>query len=528
MPTFNLADLFELVADACGDREALIAGDRRLTYRELDERANRLAHHLQSLGVGHGDHVGLHLLNGTEYAEGMLACFKIRAVPINVNFRYVTDELKHLFDDADLVVNITNERFLERVEAIRDGVPKLKHVIVVERSYEDALAAASPERGFGPRSSDDLYCAYTGGTTGLPKGVMWRHEDIFFAGMGGGDVFHSGNYVTRPEELVERLPDPGLVALATPPFMHVSAHWLLFSVMFGGGKMVVTPEGKFDPELIWELVSTEGVNMLIIVGDAMARPLADALEAKRDDYNTSTLLVVGSGGAVLSPSTKERFANLLGTTMVVDGYGSSETGTMGRQATSAGQEAAGARFDMGPTTKVLDDDGNFVEPGSDVIGRLARTGNIPLRYHKDPEKTAKTILESGGQRWVIPGDYARVLSDGTIELLGRGSVSINTGGEKVYPEEVEAVVKGHPDVFDAVVVGVPDERWGERVVALVKPKEGTMPTLRSLQEHSRTKLAGYKVPRDMVIVLEIVRSPAGKSDYRWAKQCAIDALSAAD
>ena len=523
--SFNLADLFEGVADAVRDREALVAGDRRLTYRQLDERANRLAHHLTSLGVGRDDHVGLQMVNGTEYAEGMLACFKLRAVPINVNFRYVEDELRYLFDDADIVVNICNERFADRVEAIRGQLPNLRDVIVVERDYEEALEASSAARDFGPRSSDDLYCAYTGGTTGLPKGVIWRHEDIFFAGMGGGDVFHAGNYVSKPEELVERLPDPGLVALATPPFMHVSAHWLLFSVLFGGGKMVVTPEGRFDPKMIWRLVSQERVNMLIIVGDAMARPLADELAADRDSYDTSSLLVVGSGGAVLSPSTKEKLANTLGSTMVVDGYGSSETGTMGRQATAAGQDASGARFDMGETTKVLDDDGNFVEPGSDVIGRLARTGNIPLRYHKDPEKTEKTFVEAGGKRWVVPGDYARVHADGTIELLGRGSVSINTGGEKVYPEEVEAVVKGHPAVFDAVVVGVPDERWGERVVAVVRPTEGSSPTLDDIQQMCRTKLAGYKVPRDICIVDEIVRSPAGKTDYRWAKERAASASS---
>jgi acyl-CoA synthetase (AMP-forming)/AMP-acid ligase II len=523
--TFNLADLYELVADAVPDREALIAGDRRLTYRALDERANRLAHHLSSIGIGKDDHVGLHLLNGTEYAEGMLACFKIRAVPINVNFRYVAEELRHLFEDGDVVVNICNERFLDRVDAVRAELPKLREVIVVERDYEDRLAAHSPDRDFGERSPDDLYCAYTGGTTGFPKGVIWRQEDIFFAGMGGGDVMHAGNYVSKPEELVERLPDPGLVALATPPFMHVSAHWLLFSVMFGGGKMVVTPEGRFDPKLIWRLVSDEGVNMLIIVGDAMARPLAEELEANRDSINTSTLLVVGSGGAILSPSTKEKISSMLPTTMIADGYGSSETGTIGSQRMMPGEQAKGARFSMGDNARVFDDDFKQVAPGSGVIGRLARRGYIPLRYHKDPEKTASTFVEVEGERWVLPGDYATVLEDGSIELLGRGSVSINTGGEKVYPEEVEAVVKGHPDVFDAVVVGVPDERWGERVVAVVMPAHGADVSLEAIQEHCRDKLAGYKVPRDICVVDEVVRSPAGKTDYRWAKERAAAALT---
>ncbi len=529
------ADLWELAVDTLRekgdlDREALVifgsdtAGTGRRTYGELEDGANRFAHHLLGLGVRHGDPVALYLENRPEYVEVMLGAYKAGAVPVNVNFRYVEDELRYLFDDADLVVLITNDEFLSRVEAIRGDAPKLREVIVVERDYEDRLAASSSERDFGPRSADDLYVAYTGGTTGLPKGEIWRQEDNFFAGMGGGDVFHSGNYIAAPEELVARLPDPGLVALATPPFMHVSAHWLLYSVLFGGGKMVVTERGRFDPQAIWQLVSSEGVNMLIIVGDAMARPLADELEANRDAYDTSTLLVIGSGGAVLSPSTKARLGTLLPSTMITDGYGSSETGTMGTQRNTGG-EAGGARFAMSDAARVFDDDLNAVQPGSEVIGRLARRGHIPLRYHKDPEKTAKTFVEVDGERWVLPGDYAKVLEDGTIELLGRGSVSINTGGEKVYPEEVEAVVKGHPDIVDAVVVGVPDERWGERVVAVVRPAERTTPSLESIQEVCRTKLAGYKVPREICVVEQIVRSPAGKTDYRWAKDVAISASS---
>ncbi len=510
--TFNLADLFESVVDAVGDREALVAGDRRLTYTALDERSNRLAHHLQSLGVGAGDAVGLQMVNGTEYAEGMLACFKIRAIPVNVNYRYVEDELRHLFEDADLVVNLTNEQFANRVVAARTA--RLEHVIVVERDYESALALSSPERDFGPRSSDDLYCAYTGGTTGFPKGVIWRHEDIFFAGMGGGDVMHSGNHIATPEGLAERIPEGGMVALATPPLMHVSAHWLLFSLLFGGGKMVFTSEGRFDPAQIWHLVGTEGVNMLIIVGDAMARPLADALA--NNTYDTSSLFVVGSGGAVLSPSTKEKLTALLPNVIVADGFGSSETGTMGTHR-SSGADVGPTRFTMNDSVAVFDDDLQRLEPGSDVIGRLARRGHIPLRYHKDEAKTAATFATIDGERWVLPGDFARVRDDGTIELLGRGSVCINSGGEKVYPEEVEAVVKGHPHVADAVVVGVPDERWGERVVALIQPSDEP-PTLDDIQSICRDKLAGYKVPREIKIVQQIVRSPAGKTDYGWAKQ----------
>src|SRR5438552_10392804 len=276
--------------------------------------------------------------------------------------------------------------------------------------------------------------------------------------------------------------------------MHVSAHWLLFSLFFGGGKMVVTSQGRFDPALIWRLVSDELVNMLIIVGDAMARPLASELAAHPESYDSASLIVVGSGGAVLSPSTKEKLSALLPSAMIVDGFGSSETGTMGTQRGSS------RGFTVSDASEVFDDDFRPAPVG--VIGRLARRGHIPLRYHKDPEKTKATFVDIESERWVLPGDYARRLEDGTIELLGRGSVSINTGGEKVYPEEVEADVKGHPDVFDAVVVGVPDERWGERVVAVIAPGEHA-PVLEEIQALCREKLAGYKAPRDIVVVDEI-------------------------
>jgi acyl-CoA synthetase (AMP-forming)/AMP-acid ligase II len=517
--TYNLADLFELVADAVPDRTAIVAGERRLSYAQLDERSSRLAHHLAGQGIGERDHVGLQMVNGTEYVEGMLAAFKLRAVPVNVNYRYVSDELRHLFDDADLKALIVNERFVDRVRAIKDGLPLLKHALVVETDYEHAIEVSSPARDFGARSSDDIYIAYTGGTTGLPKGVLWRHEDIFFAAMGGGDPFHSGAVVSRPDQLLDKIPDVGLTALAVPPFMHVSAHWLVFSVLFGGGTMVVVPGGRFEPGEIWQLVARERVQMLIIVGDAMGRPLADQLA--RGDYDTTSLLVIGSGGAVLSPVTKEQLSSLVPHAMVVDGFGASETGTLGSQATFTGSgPATGARFPMSEHTVVLDDDLRPVIPGSGVVGRLARRGHIPLGYYNDPEKTASTFVEVDGERYVVPGDFATVEADGTVVLLGRGSVSINTGGEKVYPEEVEAAVKGHPDVFDAVVVGVPDERWGERVVAVVQPRLGRTPALEDVQAFCRDRVAGYKVPRDLVVVDEVVRSPSGKTDYRWARETA--------
>ena len=528
--TFNLCDLFELVVDAVPDREAMVAGDRRLTYGELDRHANRLAHHLLATGVRAGDHVGLQLLNGTEYVEAMLAAFKIRAVPINVNYRYVGAELTDLFDDADLVALVLHRQFCPRVAAVAPGLPRLRQFVVVQDgtgeadmaeavSYEDALASASPHRDFGRRSGNDLYCAYTGGTTGTPKGVLWRHEDIFFAAMGGGDPLQSGSVITRPEELVDRLFDPGMVSLAAPPLMHVSAHWLAFESLFSGGCLVVTPQGRFDPKTIWTLVRREGVNVLLIVGDAMARPLADALAAAQDDYDTKTLMVIASGGAVLSPSIKEALSSLVSSAFIVDGFGASETGTVGSRSTMPGSPITeeGPRFTVNDQTTVLDDELRPVVPGSRTTGRLARRGHIPLGYYNDPEKTAATFVEAEGVRWALPGDMAQVEADGTVVLLGRGSESINTGGEKVYPEEVETALKRHPAVFDAVVVGTPDPRWGERVVAVVKPRPGQRPTLEEIQSFCRTRMAGYKVPRHVVLVDEVLRFPSGKADYRWAR-----------
>lgn len=535
MAGFNLADLFELVADAVPDRGAVVDPRRRLSYAELDARANRLAAHLKKQGLAPGDHIGLQLLNGSEYLEGMLAAFKLRAVPINVNYRYVEAELAYLFDDADLVALIYSRQFGSRVAAAREAVPKLQHLLVVDDGtqaqaapdsgeYEAALAAADPNRPPNTdRSGDDRYIAYTGGTTGMPKGVVWRQEDMFFAAMGGGDVYQSGNFIVTPAEIVERIPDVGGVTLTTPPLMHVSAQWGVYHALFSGGK-VVFASGNFDAEQIWRLVAEEKVNILTIVGDAMARPLADAFTASANadrPYEVSSLIVIGSGGAVLSTASKERFAQLLPNLMIVDGFGSSETGVVGNKMHVAGADpGASPRFSVNAQTDVLDDAGRPVQRGSGAVGRLARRGHVPLGYYKDAEKTAATFLEVDGERWVLPGDLATVDADGTVVLLGRGSQLINTGGEKVYPEEVETVLRAHPDVFDVLVTGVPDDHWGQRVVAIVQPNPGASPTLGSIREHGRTALAGFKLPRELVVVDRVERTPAGKADYRWARRAA--------
>ncbi len=530
---FNLADLFEAVVDAVGERTAVVAGPRRLSYDDLDERANRLANRLVAAGIGAGDLVGLQLVNGPEYLEGMVACFKVRAVPVNVNYRYSGPELRHLYGDAGLVGLVHHRAFGPAVAEALDAMAERRLVLEVDDDsavprahwaldYEAELAASDPSRPVVRRSADDLYCVYTGGTTGLPKGVLWRHEDIFFAAMGGGDPLHLGDAITSPDQLVDRLLDPGVVALPVPPFMHASAHWLAFSTFYGGGSLVLLPGGHFDPATTWELVAAEKVNVLVVVGDAMARPLLEELEGETDLPDTTSLMALGSGGAILSSSTKARLADALPGVIVADAFGSSETGQVGG-APPADDPFGAPRLHVDERTQVLGDDLRPVVPGSGAVGRLARGGRVPLGYLGDPTKSATTFVEVDGVRWALPGDMAEVEADGTIVVLGRSSQCINSGGEKIYPEEVEGAVKAHPAVVDAVVVGLPDDQWGERVTAVVQPRPGTEPTLDEIREHARGQLAGYKLPKQLVVLDHIERSPSGKADYRWAKAQALAA-----
>ena len=514
---FNLADLWESVVDAVPDREAFVDGDRRLTFAQLDERANRLAHALAADGIGPGDHVGLYLYNSSEYIEGMLAAFKLRAVPVNINYRYVADELRYVLADADCRAVLLEQEFAPTLEAVRAALPLLTTTLERGAPYEAALAGAAPARDFPARSADDLYILYTGGTTGMPKGVMWRHEDIFFGAFGGGN--QAGAPITTPEELAARAVDGRTRCLPACPFMHGTAHWMAFATLYGGGAVIVSPDHHLDPLHLLDLAARESVNFLVIVGDAFARPLVDSIaEHPELADRLSGLSVILSGGAILSPSVKEVFAKLLPSTLVVDGYGASETGGQGQMIAGSGTSGNNPRFMVNAETIVLDENFEVVKPGSGVVGRVARRGHIPLGYYKDEAKSAATFPVVDGVRWAVPGDFATVDDDGTITLLGRGSVSINTGGEKVYPEEVEAVLKGHPDLFDAVVVGVPDTRWGERVAAVVQVRPGhDTPGVDDIGAHCRQNLAGYKVPRDVVVVDQIVRSPSGKPDYRWAK-----------
>jgi 3-oxocholest-4-en-26-oate---CoA ligase len=544
---FNLADLFESVVDVVPDREAVVCGDRRVTYRELEESTNCLAHGLAALGVSPGDLVGCYLHNSVEYVETMFACFKLRAVPVNVNYRYVAEELGQLLADAQLVALMFDHELGAHVVAA-ERPASLQHLIAVGSPADDRVpgaldfevvrASGESARDFGPRSSDDHYVLYTGGTTGLPKGVVWRQEDIFFAAVGGGNP--GGPPIERPEELAERVlanpnqrlapflapgdPGPGeFVTISLGPLIHASGQWGAFGTLLGGGRLILYAERHMDMARVLDLVERERIGMLTLVGDASAVPLLAALEADAGAHDTSSLRLLGSGGSILSGNVKDRLLKALPTVdAILEAIGSSESPAQAvAVATQGGPSSASLTFAPKAETMVVDDALTPVEPGSGVAGRLATTGRVPVGYHNDPERSARTFVEIDGRRWALPGDMATVDADGTIHLLGRGSMCINTGGEKVYPEEVEAVLKAHPKVADAVVVGVRDERWGQRVVAVVSPATaGEEPTLDDVAEHCRRELAGYKVPRALSIVEEVVRTPAGKPDYRWASAVA--------
>jgi acyl-CoA synthetase (AMP-forming)/AMP-acid ligase II len=540
--SYNFADLWESVAPRVPDRTALVCGPQRRTYAELAERINRLAHHLRAAGIGPGDRVGLFLRNCSEYLEAMLAAFALRAVPVNINYRYVADELRYLLDDSGSVALVLHRSLAAAAQPVLGG--SLRALLLVEDIDPVAASAAAPVELAGAvgyesallrqpadppvvdgRSGDDEYLMYTGGTTGLPKGVLWRQEDAFFGCIGGGDPLRLQGPVTEPAQVVDRVVD-GFSFLPVAPLMHAAAQWTTLAWLFAGGQTTLMP-GGLDPAAVWQAVQDERVNTLTVVGDAVGRPLAAAWEAEPDRWDASSLFAVANGGAPMSPELKARFARLFPGRVISDGFGSSESGVQGAQRLEPDQPVNGlARFKPGPGTAVFDDDLRPVEPGSGVVGRVANTGHLPLGYLNDPGKTAATFLQVDGRRYCFTGDLATVEADGTIQLLGRGSQCINTGGEKVFPEEVEAALLAHPGVADVLVVGVPDPRWGSAVVAVVAPAGPDAPGLDELKEHLRPRLAGYKLPKHLVLVDSVVRSPAGKADYRWASATAKGAVGA--
>jgi len=538
----NLAAIHEAIAAAVPDRECLVFRDRRLSWADVTDRTRRLADVLRSRGLGchrerqdlepwesGQDHVALYLYNGNEYLEGMLGAYKARCAPFNVNYRYVEEELLYLFDNADARAVIYHAAFAPVLEKIRERLPGVKLWIQVADDsgnallpgavdYEEALARATPVE---PRdlSADDLYILYTGGTTGMPKGVLWRQEDIYKAAMAGGNPLES-----LDEFAARAAGSPGARSLPTPPFMHGAAHWGAFSVWNAGGMIVVQSEPRhLDPDDIWSTAAREKVQVMLIVGDAFARPLLDQLEKK--SYDLSSLFMLVSGGAILTAGIKDELLEKLPHVRIMDALGSSESGAQGAHFSEPGTKASTGAFTPSPGNVVLSEDlSRLLRPGDPEHGWLARAGYVPLGYYKDPEKTAKTFPVVEGERYAVPGDRASLDADGTLRLYGRDSVTINTGGEKVFAEEVEHALKHHPSVYDVVVVPTPDERFGQKVTAVVRLREGRRVEEDVLREACRDHLARYKWPRAFVFVDEIVRAPSGKPDYRWARSTAERAL----
>lgn len=545
---FNLATINEAIAAAIPDRECIVFGDRRFTWQQFNERTRRLGNVLVQQGLGTcqsraslrnfesgQDHIGIYLHNGNEYLEGMVGAFKARVAPFNVNYRYVEEELLYLLTDSDCRALLYHARFAPVVANVRSRLPKLETLLqVADESgndlldgaldYEAALAGASPEALPVQPSGDDLYILYTGGTTGMPKGVLWRQEDIFFGALGGQPL--GGDKYEDIDSLVAAAKDGSMRALPAPPFMHGASHWMAFTCFHQGGTVIIQEHpGRLDPDEIWSTVERERVVFMTIVGDAFGRPLIDQLDRKT--YNLEHFRTILSGGAILTPALKEAFLERIPHLMIIDGFGASETGGQGAQVVMKGTAVSTGSFRMNPQTCVLNADlSGVLAPGDPASGWLARSGYVPLGYYNDDEKTAKTFPVIHGTRYAVPGDHASITPDGTITVLGRGSVSINSGGEKIYPEEVEKALKHHPAVYDAVVVGTPNERFGQQVTALVLLRADQAPTADELRESCAAHLARYKLPRAILFVDEMVRSPSGKADYRWAKKVALERLAA--
>ncbi len=543
---FSLAEIHDRVGMALGDREAIVFGKRRLSYRELAERSRRLANFLLEKGLrvtkerhelaGHEsgqDHLAIYLYNGNEYIEGMLGAFKARVASVNINYRYVEEELIYLLRDTRARAILYHAEFAPTLQKILPELPQLELLIQVADGsgnallpnaidYEAALAASSPQPPPVSPSPDDLYIVYTGGTTGMPKGVLWRSADIFVRGMGGvtwgtNDEFDSMDAILERAQAHGTLIGQEMRSFSVPPLMHAGAQWSSF-LLLAQGQLIIFQDNprRLDPEEILAIIEREKINYLQIIGDAFARPILDAM--REGAYDISTLKVISSGGAPLSSNYKEEFLALLPGVLVVDGFGTSETGTQGVNLATRDSGASTGDFKPVNTTVVLSEDlTRLLEPSELEIGWLAQCGRVPLGYLGDEAKTARTFPTIDGARYAVPGDRARYRSDGSIEILGRDAITINSGGEKIFAEEVEHALKQHPAVFDAVVCGRPSERWGQEVVAIVRLRETNAASEQELLDECARHIARYKLPKSFLFREEIVRSPTGKADYRWAK-----------
>ncbi len=529
----NIADLFEHAVDVVPDRPIIQVGSRKVTYAELEEQSNKLAHFLASRGVEKGDHVGIYAKNSIEHIVALLAIFKIRAVAINVNYRYVEGELNYLFENSDMIALLHERTYAELVARTVPQHEKLAIVVAMPDptapddrtdissyngiSWDDALSGQSGERDFEERSGDDVYIVYTGGTTGFPKGVMWRHED-FWRVLGGGIDFMTGERIEEFTQSKTAESGEPMVTFPLSPLMHGGAQAAMLMHLFAGHLTILEP--TFNAEETWRIIDREKVQLIFMTGDAMARPLIEAYEA--GNFDGSSLVAIASSAAIFSRPVKESWMKAFPNAFFTDSVGSSETGFSGTGLQdSENIQGQGPVVALGAETVILDDENKVIDP-SDVgaIGRMARSGSVPLGYYRDPEKSAQTFIEADGVRYSVPGDFARIEADNKVTLLGRGSNCINTGGEKVYPEEVEMALKSHPDVYDVLVVGVTDDTWGQHVSAVIQPRSEVPPSLDSLRAHLRPLLSSYKLPRSVSHVDVIPRSATGKANYPAAKELA--------
>lgn len=550
---FNVADIVERVANNVPDREAVICGQYRATYKHFDQKSNQFSRYLLSQGLGKGDHIAIYAYNSIEWIEAMLACYKIGAVPININYRYVEEELKYIMNDADIKAVIFDNEFGERLNNIRAELPLIQTFVWLDNlnAVDDAQAVAGAisfseacackaDVSYPTRSADDHYTLYTGGTTGMPKGVVWRQGDAVMI-FGGGIDMYTQEPIASPEAMADRCLDESFWSprsLNMAPLMHGAAQWGILRALFEGGTVILLSKKSFDAHEVWQQVENEGVNVIMVTGDAMAKPLMDAFEQGKveagkegETYDSSSILAFASTSAVFSPSLKDKFAEKVPNAVITDNIGSSESGFTGTTVHEKGKaqtNAGGPRVTPAKNVVVLDENFNIIPAGDERVGQLAKSGYVPIEYYKDPKKTAETFITApDGNRYVIPGDMATHNADGTVTMLGRGSLCINSGGEKIYPEEVEAAVKAHPDVFDSLVAATPDERFGQCVTALIELRPGAAePSMDAIHEACKSHISRYKVPRRIYYVEKIKRQPSGKADYKWAKATAMEFFDA--
>lgn len=525
--TFNLGDLLEIVGEAVPDKLALVAGDTRLTYAELNARVDRVAGALKRRGIERGMTVGVMLYNGPEIVETFFACYKIGAIAFNINYRYEPGELKYILQDAQAAAVIVPSACIPILKRLPGDLLKLQRVIVLYdpgakresgwESFADLEAEPVGETDIlSGRSDDDRLLIYTGGTTGAPRGVEWGHRNFFFGAGGGGALMPGVEPVATPEELGERARDGmPLTNLSLMPLIHGAALYALMSALFGGFPIVIYTERSFSGEKAWALADAEGAWTMSFAGNAMGLPLLEAFNANPGRWELKSLVALSWGGGALTENLQAQFRSHFPNVMFINGMGSTESGSIGRGMPTLNGEGL-MRMAPGNSLKVLVDGKREATVGE--IGVLARRGPLPNGYWRDTKKTAETFVTFDGERYVLIGDLARPDADGNFTFFGRDATCINTGGEKVFAEEVDSVMRTHPAVFDALTVGAPSERWGRTVVAIVALRENASLTLEELQAHCRNELAGYKIPRRMVLVDAIKRSPAGKLDYRWAKE----------